>query len=207
MAELLLGRRDHRYVRRHLLGREPRERLERHVDAGAVVEAPRGDAVVCELERRADRDDRVARRDEAARLRAVGRTDVDVQLIPFHLLVVLALARDDAVDAAVRRPHLDPLAVGDVRPPAAQPVHREQAVVGNVGDRQADDVEMGEERQQGAVAAAGPPRDQVADGVRLDLGHASDRAADDVEGELLVPGRTMRAEQLVEERRDHGAGV
>ena len=67
MAELLLGRRDHRYVHRHLLGREPRERLERHVDAGAVVEAPRGDAVVCELERRARprRSDRPARRGRA----------------------------------------------------------------------------------------------------------------------------------------------
>ena len=159
-----------------------------------------------QLERRRDHHDRIARRDEPARLLAVGGADVDVQLIPLDLLVVLRLARDDAVDAAARGSHLDPLPVGDVRPPAAEPVDRQQPVVRDVRDREADHVEMREQREHGPVAAAAAG-DQVPDRVRLDLGHVGHGLADHVEGEVLVAGRPVSTQELVEERRDHSAAV
>ena len=59
-AELLLGGADEGDVH----GLDPPQRLQRDVDARAVVEASRGDTPVGELERRRDDDDRVADLDE-----------------------------------------------------------------------------------------------------------------------------------------------
>ena len=212
-AEPVRGR--HRAVRAELLLRGgddgdvrslgAAQRLERDVDAGAVVQRPRRDAPVRELERRRDEHHRVAGRDERARLLPVLRADVDVELAPLDLLVVLHLARDHAGDGAVLRPDLDALAVGDVRAPAAELVHGDQRVVGDVRDRGADHVQVREERQQRPVALAA--RDQVADRVRLDLGDVADGVSHRVERELLVPGGPVRAQQAVEELREgHRAG-
>ena len=165
-AELLLRGRHDGDVR--ALGAP--QRLERDVDAGAVVQRPRRQPAVRELERRRVEHHRIAGRDQRARLLAVLGADVDVELPPLDLLVVLHLARDHAGDGAVLRPDLDALAVGDVRAPAAQLVHGDQPVVGDVRDGGADHVQMGEERQQRPVTAAA--RDQVPDRVGLDLGDA-----------------------------------
>ena len=109
----------------------------------------------CQLERRRHDDDRVADLDERARLLPAPRADVDVELLPLDLLVVLHLPGDDAVDGAGLRPDLDPLPVGDVRPPAAEAVRRDQGVVRDVRDGEADHVEVRDECDQRASRPAG----------------------------------------------------
>jgi anthranilate synthase component 1 len=76
----------------------------------------------------------------------------------------------------------------------------DQAVVGDVRDREADHVEMGEQRHERPFAA--PARDEVPDRVGLDLGEAGARVAHDVEGQVLVPGGAVRPEQRLEKRWD-----
>ena len=198
-ADLLLRRRDDRDVRTL----EPAERFERDVDAGAVVEAARRDPAARELDRRPDHHHRIARLDKRARLLAVARADVDVQLLPLDLLVVLDLARDHARDRAVPGPDLDALAVADVGTRASEPVHGDQCVVGDVRDGEADHVQVRDQREQRAFARAA--RDEVSDRVGLDLGDVADGVADDVEGQVLVAGRAVRANECFEECWDrHG---
>ena len=101
------------------------------------------------------------------------------------------------MDGAALRPDLDPLPVRDVRAPAAEPVRRDQAVLGDVRDGEADHVEVRDEGDQRAVRPAA--RDDVADRVGLDLGDVADRLAHDVERELLVPGRPVCPDERFEE--------
>ncbi len=200
-TELLLCRGDDRDVR--ALGAA--EYLDRDVEAGAVVERPRHEPPVRELDGRRDDDHRVAGRDQRPRLLAVLRADVDVELPPLHLLVVLHLARDHAGNAAVLRPDLDALPVGHVRAPAAELVHGDQRVVADVGDRGTDHVQVGKEGEQRPVPRA--PRDEVPDRIALHLGDACDGFADGLEGQLLVPGGAVCAHERVEKLRDrHRAG-
>ena len=102
----------------------------------------------------------------------------------------------------LRGADLDPLAVRDRRPPAAERVDRDEPVVVHVRDREPDHVEVREEREQRAVAAPGTPRDEVPDRVGLDLGDVADALADGVEGKVLVPGRAVGTQQRVEQRRE-----
>ena len=176
------------------------QRLERDVDAGAVVEAARRDPAARELDRQPDHHHRIARLDERPRLVAVARADVDIQLLPLDLLVVLEPARDHARDGAVPSPNLDALAVGDVGTRAAQPVHGDQRVVRDVRDGEADHVQVRDQSEQRALARAA--RDQIPDRVGLDLGDVADGLAHDVEGQLLVAGGTVRANERFEECGD-----
>ena len=191
--ELLLGGADDGDVH----GFEPPKRLQRDVDPGAVVEASRRDARIGQLERRRHDDDRVADLDERARLLPVPGADVDIELLPLDLLVVLHLPGDDAVDGAVLRPDLDPLPVGDVRPPASEAVRGDQGVVRDVRDGEADHIEVCDECNQRAFGPAA--RDDVADGIGLHLRQIADRVADDVERELLVPRGAVSAEKCIED--------
>jgi len=125
---------------------------------------------------------------------------VHVQLLPLDLLAVLHLPRDHARDGAVAGGDLDALAVGDAGPRAAELVDGDQRILGDVGDRQPDHVQVRDQREQRSVGC--PARDQVPDRVGLDLGDVADRVAHDVEGQVLVPGRPVRANECFEELRD-----
>lgn len=71
-----------------------------------------------------------------------------------------------------------------------------------MGDREADHVEVREERQQRPLTAA--PCNEVPDGVGLDLGNVADRLAHGVESEVLVPRRAVGAQERIETiRKSH----
>ena len=81
----------------------------------------------------------------------------------------------------------------------------DQGVVADVGDCGTDHVQVREEREQRPVPRT--PRDEVADRIGLDLGDAGDGLTEGVEGELLVPGGAVRAQERVEKLRNrHRAG-
>ena len=79
-------------------------------------------------------------------------------------------------------------------------MHGDQGVVRDVRDGEADHVQVRDESEQRALARAA--RDEVPDRVGLDLGDVADRLAHDVEGQLLVAGRAVRANERFEECGD-----
>jgi hypothetical protein len=201
MAELLLCGRDEGDVR----SLEAADRLERNVDARAVVEAAGRDPATGELDRFAHQHHRIPGRHERPRLGPVLRTDVDVELVPLDLLVVLHLPRDHTADDCGSGVDLHALAVRDARAHAAELVHREEPVVRDVRDREADHVQVREEGEERALAA--PPHDEIPHRVGLDLCRVPHRPSHRVERELLVPGGAVRAQERVEcLRQRHGAG-
>jgi hypothetical protein len=76
-------------------------------------------------------------------------------------------------------------------------MRRDQGVVRDVRNGEADHVEVRDERDQRAIGP--PPRDDVADGIGLHLCQIADRVADDVERELLVSRRAVSAEKCIED--------
>ena len=154
------------------LGHQPRG-LERDEAAEPVVHRARDDAAVGQLDRLAGDHRDVADPHHRARLVAVLRADVDVQVAQLgRLLALLVLEQvdrllaDDAGDAPVARGDLDALADEDHRVPAADAGEPQEAVVVDVVDDQPDLVDVADDRDERAVAGARHARDRRADACR-----------------------------------------
>jgi hypothetical protein len=152
-----------------------------------------------------------------ARLLAVGRADVDVQLADLRDLLALLAAQQvdrllahDSPDGAVLGLQHDALADEDLRIPAADFGEPQVAVVVDVRDDQADLVDVPHHQQPpralalGALRACtlcGDQRPRRADRVGRDLGEAARRLAPDGARQLLVTGRAGREQQVAQDRR------
>ena len=163
------------------------QRLERDVGAEPVVHRPRDEPVAGERHRLGGDHDRVADPDQLRRLVAVGGADVDVEALQLDDLLALVgfeqvdrFAADDAGNDPVGGADLDPLADQDLRVPAADRGEPEEALLVDVGDREADLVDVADDRQQRGRLA--DPGDRGADPVGGDVG----------EGGLLAPDRGRR---------------
>jgi hypothetical protein len=126
--------------------------------------------------RKLDRDARREHRGVADPYRAPGivcvaRADVDVQVLDLDGLPILALLPgeplrgDHAGNAPVAGEDLDALAEQDLRVPAAEPAEREVAALVGVRDREADLVQVAEEREQRPAARPSHARHRVPDGI------------------------------------------
>ena len=129
--------------------------LERDVGAKAVVHRPRDQTLAGHRHRLGGDHDRVADPDQLLGLLAVGGADVDVHALQLDDLFPLLgveqvdrLAPDDAGDEAVLAADLDPLADEDLRVPAADRGEPEEALLVDVGDGQADLVDVADDREQ-----------------------------------------------------------
>ena len=165
-----------RPIRAAGLGDQPRG-LERHPGAEAVVHRARRVAPVGQLDRLAGDDRDVADAHAAARVLAVAGADVDVQVLELRRLLALVgleqvdrLLADDAGDAPVARRDLDALPDEDHRVPAADRPEPQQALVVDVGDDQADLVDVADDRHERPRPGAGHARHRVAHDVAGDLG-------------------------------------
>ena len=135
--------------------------LQRDVGAEAVVHRARDEPVAGDRHRLGGDHDRVADPDQRLGLLAVGGADVDVHALQLDDLFALVgleqvdrLAPDDAGDEPVLAADLDPLADEDLRVPAADRGEPEESLLVDVGDDQADLVDVADHRH----AAARPRR-------------------------------------------------
>ena len=191
------------------LGDEPR-RLEGDEAAEPVVERARDEAAVRVLERLARDHGDVADADQRARLVAVLRADVDVQVAQLgHLLALLVAQQVDRLLAhharhdAAARGDLDALADEDHRVPAADAAEPEEAVVVDVADDQADLVDVADHGEQRAVRGALRRARRVEPTVScVTSANAARRLAENGGGGLLVAGRPGRGQQLAEDVGD-----
>ena len=187
--DLLLRHRDRADVggRVARLRHQPR-RLVGDVAAQAVVHRARDHAPVGVLDGLAGDHRDVADAHQRARVVAVLRADVDVQVLELRgLLALLAVEQvdrplaHDAGDGPVARRDLEPLADEHDRVPAADRGEPQVAVVVDVVDDQPDLVDVADDREHRAVARAAHARDGRADGVLGDVvgerAHASRNTA------------------------------
>ena len=163
------------------------QRLQGDVGAEPVVHRAGDQPLAGEAHRLGGDDDRVADPDQLSRLVAVGGADVDVEAFQLDDLLALVgveqvdrLAPDNARHQAVPSPHLDPLPDQDLRIPTADRSEPEEALLVDVGDDEADLVDVADHGEQGSV-----------------LAEAGDRGAEPVGGErgergFLTPDRCSR---------------
>ena len=128
--------------------------------------------------------------------------DVDVQSFQFDDLLALVgleqvdrLAADDAGDEAVAAPHLDPLADQDLRVPAADWREPEEALLVDVGDDEADLVDVADHGDQRRFLA--DTGDRGAEPVGRELRERC-RLTPDLGRRRLVPGGRAGAKKFVE---------
>src|SRR6185312_6398123 len=199
-------------------GNEPRG-LEGDVGAEPVVQRTRAEPAVRQLDRlRVDHRD-VSDADRRARLLAVARADVDVHRLDLRDLRALValqqvdrLLADDAFDRPPARVEHDPLADEDLGVPAADFPEPQEAVVVDVGDDQADLVDVTHHEQAlggpAGAFAAGDEGERGADRVGADLRERRGRLAPRRGRRRLIARRPPRLEQRAQDRRDRpGAGA
>ena len=195
------------------LGHQPGD-LEGHEAAQAVVHGARHDAAVRELDGLAGDHGDVADAHQAARVLAVLRADVDVEVAQLRDLLALLVAQQvdrllahHAGDHAAARGDLHALADEDHRVPAADAGEPQEAVVVDVVDDQADLVDVADDGEQRPVGGALHARDGRADGVVGDLGEGGGRLAEHGGGALLVARGAGSGEELAQDVGDgHGGG-
>ena len=187
------------------LGDEPRGLLH---DEGpeAVVHGARDDPVVGQLDRLAGDHGHVADAHEGARLVAVFRADVDVEVLDIGDLLSLLLLEqvdgllaDDARQVTVAGDDLDALADEDLPVPAADAREVQVALVVDVRDDEADLVDVSDERETRAVADGGDARPRGAECVAADLGEAPRRLPPHAGRCALVARGTGGGEQGAEQ--------
>src|SRR5262249_32672187 len=117
------------------------------------------------------------------------------------------LLSDDAGHRPAARLEHDPLADEDLGVPAADFAEPQETVVVDVGDDQADLVDVPHEHEPpGGAARTAPPadaRDRRAHHVHFDVGEAPGRLEPGGRGGLLVARRARHGEKVVQQRR-HG---
>ncbi len=178
--------------------------LERDVGAEAVVHRARGETIAGEPQGLGVDHDRVADAHHAQRLVAVSGADVDVKPLDLDDLLALLvleqvdwLAADDAGHRAVLGVDRDSLADENLRVPAADGGEPGEALLVNVGDRQADLVDVADDGDERVGVAPGYAGDRRAELVGLDLGKRRGLAPDRG-GLRLVARRSGRAQQLLQ---------
>jgi hypothetical protein len=179
--------------------------LDGHEHAEPIVERPRDDPLAPQLDRFGGDDDLVAGPDERARLVAVLRADVDVEVLHLERLLALVgigevrrLAADDPGQRPVASDHVDALPDQDLPVPAAGLDHAQVALVGHVAHEQRDLVDVPDDRHQRAVAAAVNAGDGRPELVRRDLVREPlGGLAPDARRLALVSGRAGRGQQAV----------
>ena len=208
--DLLLRHRQRAHVggRVARLGHQPRG-LVGHVATEAVVHRARDHPAVRELDRLAGDHRDVADAHERARVVAVLRADVDVQVLELRrLLALLAVEQvdrplaDHAGDRPLARQDVEPLADEHDRVPAADRREPQVAVVVDVVDDQPDLVDVPGDRQHRPVARPADARDGRADRVLRDVGERRARVAEHCRGRLLVAGRACRGQQAAKDVGD-----
>ena len=186
---------------------------QRDVAAEPVVHRARDEAVVGQLDRLAGDHRDVADAHQRARLVAVGRADVDVQVLELRDLLAVVVAQqvdrllaDHAGDDAVARGDLDALADEDHRVPAADAGEPQEAVVVDVVDDQADLVDVADDRRRTARRPCPRTRATVEPTVsRVTSANAGGRLAEDGRRGLLVARGPGGGQQLVESVRQRHA--
>ena len=150
--------------------------LEGDVGTEAVVHRARDETATGHFHRRGFDHDRVADRDHLLGLFLVLGADVDVHLLELHdLLALLGVEQVDR-QAAGHSGHLavvagdrDPLADEDLGIPAADRGEVEEALVVDVGDDQADLVDVPDDRDQRGVFVFADRGDAATEAVGGDL--------------------------------------
>ncbi|CAA9477717.1 MAG: hypothetical protein AVDCRST_MAG13-960 [uncultured Solirubrobacteraceae bacterium] len=153
--------------------------------------------------------------DHPARLVAVRGADVDVELLELRdalAVVVLEqvdrLAPDDARDLAAARAHHDALAHEDLRIPAADGGEPQEARVLDVGDDEADLVDVADDGHARPAGGAGHARVRGAHGVGVHVGEGRGGLAPDGGRSGLVARRAVGDQEGAEDvGKRHGRGT
>jgi hypothetical protein len=131
---------------------------------------------------------------------------VEVGLLERGAISPLLTREGPAPDDARHRPvaALDQNALAEhlLRVERAEHAEREQAVLADVGDRDADLVDVAHQRERRRTVAAGDPGERGAERVRAHLGEAGGCVTPDRGGRALPPGRADGRQQVAEQRRD-----
>ncbi|GBD46542.1 hypothetical protein HRbin41_01370 [bacterium HR41] len=203
--------RDHLDVGATGLG-DAAQRFEGDVGAQAVVEGARGDTPADKRLRIGGDHRDVADAHARCRLFAVAGADVDVQVAqlgyPLALVAALQVARfaaDHPGYLAIAGEHGDALADQHLRVPAPERSDAQQAAVGDVGDYQADLVDVADDRQPWPLAATADACGRRAEHITSDVvGELASGRSPSVRRPFLVAGRAGRSEQRGQQRRQLG---
>ena len=136
--------------------------LERDVAADPVVEGTRGDPVAAKRDRRAVPDESVAGADDASKLLAVLRADVEEEVLVLDRFALLAPAaallvhacHHDAGERPVAREHVYPLPDHHGRVEAADRADGGEPVVAEMSDDDTDLVDVTDDRERRASPRA-----------------------------------------------------
>ena len=179
--------------------------LERDVGAEPVVHRARDEAIADQLSGGRIDHGRVADPEHLLRLIAVGGADVDVQAVELDGALALVLLQQVdrlAPDHAEHRPvlglDLDPLADQDLRVPAADRGEVGKALLVDVGDPEADFVDVADDGDQRARVGVPDAGDRGAEPVGLEARERGRPPPHRRRG-CLVAGGAGGAQELVEE--------
>ena len=184
---------------------QPPRRLDRRVDADAVVERLGHQPATAERDRVALHRDRVARLDQRERGVAVRCPEVEPKVGPGRFLLAARDPNHEAGHAAAAPVHLDAPPHGARGAPVPDLRDRGEPVPVDVRDDQADLVRMREQRERATPGPAVDAGGRVAVNVGRDRRESGCLPAHDRDHVVLAPGGSRGAQELVEERRDRHA--
>ncbi len=157
-------------------------------------------------------DESVAGADDAPKLLAVLRADVEEEVVVVERLAVLAALplllppRDDPRHRAFPGENVDALAQHRVRVEAAERPQRREAVVAEVRDDRADLVDVADERERRPSGPAGHAYPRAAEDVGRDLADGGGRLPPDGGGGPLLPRGTGRRQEAFEQVGERHSG-